>query len=551
MCRSCGFWTDEHFASFLDTAKAKYGTNVAAIGKNHLGIDTVMTYDQLAESVDKLALRLSRAGIGASDFVIVQLPNRIDFVQTIFALFRLGARPIFTLPSHRDTELSAFLEQSRATALITMNRHSGYDYSAMASRLKLKFPQLNVFISGINPSEHQPLFLETDLAESAEKSLPATTPWSVKDTEDIAFLQVSGGTTGIPKLIPRSHAAYIYSVRESARICQLDHNTVFLVSLPAAHNFTMSSPGILGVLYTGGTLVFAEDPSPSTAFKLIEQYRVTFAATVPPLALLWLDFYPQSQRDISSLQVLQVGGAKFTPESARRIKPELGCQLQQVFGMAEGLVNYTRLDDPDDVVIFTQGRPMSPADEIMVLDSWGKPVSPGDAGLLWTRGPYTIRNYFHGVNSESFSPDGFYCSGDVVRQLPNGYLVVEGREKDQINRAGEKISPEEIEDHLICHEALLDVTVVGLSSAQLGESTCAFVLLKDDYADMDSKTLSTQLRAFLKNRHLAPHKIPDRFIFASDFPLTGVGKISRNQLRVQLADFIQNQPHPEGNAIHV
>src|SRR5690606_1638074 len=190
-----------------------------------------------------------------------------------------------------------------------------------------------------------------------------------------------------------------------AEICELDSNSVYMVALPMAHNFPMSSPGFLGALYAGSRIVLSPSPSPEAAFPLIEQERVTITGLVPPLALLWMQAAQSRTEDLSSLQVLQVGGAKFMPEAARRVRPALGCLLQQVFGMAEGLVNYTRLDDPEEIIVETQGRPISPDDEILILDDAGNPVPEGEPGNLLTRGPYTIRAYHNeeAANARSFT----------------------------------------------------------------------------------------------------------------------------------------------------
>ncbi len=157
-------------------------------------------------------------------------------------------------------------------------------------------------------------------------------------------MQLSGGSTGLSKLIPRTHDDYIYSVRESARICGLTPASVYLAALPIAHNYPMSSPGFLGALYAGATVALSPSPSPDVAFPVIERERVTITGVVPPVAMIWLEAAAGTPSDLSSLEVLQVGGAKLATEVARRVKPTLGCTLQQVFGMAEGLVNYTRLD---------------------------------------------------------------------------------------------------------------------------------------------------------------------------------------------------------------
>ena len=204
-------------------------------------------------------------------------------------------------------------------------------------------------------------------------------------------------STGLPKLIPRTHDDYLYSVRESARICALRPESVYLAVLPAAHNFPLSSPGVLGALHAGATTVMSPSPDAGTAFRLIESEKVTITGVVPPLAAAWVQAAAHTDRDLSSLQVILVGGAKCSRELAERIGPALGCQLQQVFGMAEGLVNYTRLDDPDEVIFTTQGRPISPDDEVKIVDEDGQPVAEGETGEeIYLRGAV-------------ISPDGSRC----------------------------------------------------------------------------------------------------------------------------------------------
>jgi len=181
--------------------------------------------------------------------------------------------------------------------------------------------------------------------------------------------------------------------------------------------------------------------------------------------------------------------------------------------MAEGLICYTGIDDPDEVVVNTQGRPMSPADEIRVVDHADRDVASGEVGHLLTRGPYTIRGYYavpeH--NAATFTADG--C------------LVVEGRAKDLINRGGEKITAEEVEDLLLAHPAVFDVAVVGMPDAAYGERICAFVIARGD------RPRAGDLTRFLRARGLAGYKIPDRIEFIDAFPQTGVGKTSRRALR--------------------
>jgi 2,3-dihydroxybenzoate-AMP ligase len=230
--------------------------------------------------------------------------------------------------------------------------------------------------------------------------------------------------------------------------------------------------------------------------------------------------------------VLQVGGAKLNPEPARRVRPTLGCQLQQVFGMAEGLLNYTRLDDPEEEIVTTQGRPCSPDDETRIVDEEGRDVPPGEPGELLARGPYTIRGYYRVPehNQRAFTSDGFYRSGDIVRLSPGGNLIVEGRAKDLINRGGEKISAEEIENLVLAHPSVFNAAAVAMPDPVLGERTCVYVILRPG-ARLDFPELVT----FLQAQQIARFKLPERLEIVERFPLTSVGKVSKKDLREDIA----------------
>ena len=526
--RDAGYWTDDTFTDFLISVTDRHGDREAVVCG-----DTRMTYRELLTATESTARRFAQLGIGYGDFVIVQLPNTPDFLRTVFALFHLGARPVFSLPAHRRVELTHFIRETGAVALVTTGRHQGFDHRQLARDVLAEIPGGPVvIIAGAEPEEFVPL-------DAADRQEPGPVPPRARPVpEELAFLQVSGGSTGVPKLIPRSHADYLYSVRESARICRLGPGTRMLVVLPVSHNFTMSSPGVLGALWAGGTVVLTGDPTPSSVFRLIDAEHITITAAVPPLAMTWLTLRPRIDASLRTLEVLQVGGAKFPPEAAARVTPVLGCRLQQVFGMAEGLVNYTRPEDPEDIVTGTQGRPISPDDEILILDDEGRKVPEGEPGHLLTRGPYTIRRYHHDADPGAFTDDGFYRTGDIVRRLPTGHLIVEGRDKDHINRGGEKISAEEVENHLIAHPDITDAALVAVPDEYLGERSCAWIISANPPP-------VSEIREFLIRRGLGGYKLPDRYEFDTGFPLTGVGKISRKALRRRLADTL-NQDHTTG-----
>lgn len=525
--REKGYWQGETFGDFLRARAARHPDRLAVVDAQNR-----WTYAEVLERAEAAARGLMGLGLQPGDRVIVQLPNIAGFVPAVFGVFLAGLIPVYALPAHRQAELVHFANRSGARALMIADRHEGFDYRPLASAVQQEVPGIaHVVVIG-DPGPH----LALDALPASDAELPQVDPSSV------AFLQISGGSTGLSKLIPRTHDDYIYSFRASAEICGLGQDSVYMAALPVAHNFPMSSPGLMGALYAGSRVVMCPNPSAETAFGLIAAEGVTITGVVPPVALLWMQAAPRTKHDISSLQVLQVGGAKFIPEAAARVRGALGCTLQQVFGMAEGLVNYTRLDDPEEIIIGTQGRPISPDDEVLVLDDEGNPVPEGEPGHLLTRGPYTIRAYHNepSANARSFTPDGFYRTGDIVRRLPDGYLVVQGRAGDHINRAGEKISAEEIEDHLLAHTGIFDAAVVSIPDEFLGERSCAFVILQPDTA-----LRAPEVKAFMRGRGVADFKVPDQVVFVPEFETTAVGKISRNQLRARLrARFLEEGARP-------
>ena len=526
--REQGYWTADTLAGFLTAASARFPDNEAVVGRDGDGINVRLTYSELDRRSSAVAGGLSALGIGPGDRVLLQLPNIVEYAEALFAVLKLGALPVFGLPAHRRTEIGYFCEFADVAAYIVAERHGGFDYRNLARDVieTLEVPPI-VIVAG----EAEEFVSFGSLREG-----DALAPASV-DPLSVAFLQLSGGTTGVSKLIPRTHADYLYSVRASNPICGVDESTRMLVVLPAAHNFPMSSPGILGVLHAGGTIVFAPDAMPSTAFRLIEQERVTHASLVPPIALGWMAAPGRLDHDLSSLRVLGVGGAKFSAEAAARVHTELGCTLQQVFGMAEGLVNYTRLDDSDELIVGTQGRPISPDDEVRVVDDAGDPVGPGTTGHLLTRGPYTIRGYYRADahNSEAFDAEGFYRTGDLVSVTETGHLVVEGRAKDQINRGGEKVAAEEIENHLLSHPAVHDAAVVAVPDEYLGERTCAVLVISGEPPTVGD------IKRYIRARGVAAYKVPDRVEFVTEFPVTGVGKTSKAALRRAISESIAAQ----------
>ena len=525
-----GWWRGEVLGDLLRSTADRTPERVALVGGPE-----PLTYGELDRLVDRLGLRLLKLGLRSGDRLVVQLPNDPAFVVLVFALFRIGVCPVFALPPHREHEIGYLCRHSGAVAYAIPSSYRDFDHQALARTVLASCPSLrHVLVLGEGSdgdftSLDELIHAEPDVdPSSAREAVEALRP----DPGDVALFLLSGGTTGLPKLIPRTHDDYAYNIRACVELCGFDSDTVYLVALPAGHNFPLGCPGILGTLSAGGGVLMIENPNPKVAFAAIAGQRATATALVPALVIRWLAAPEREQHDLSSLNLLQVGGARLNAEVACRVRPLLDCRLQQVFGMAEGLINWTRLDDPDEVIIETQGRPMSPGDEIRIVDADDRPVAAGEPGELLTRGPYTIRGYYDAAetNARAFTADGFYRTGDIVRLHPSGNLVVEGRSKDLINRGGEKISAEEIENLVLGHPQVLNAAAVAMPDPALGERVCLYVIPRAG----EAVTLE-QLTAYLSGRGIARFKLPERLECVESFPLTDVGKVSKLALREDIA----------------
>jgi 2,3-dihydroxybenzoate-AMP ligase len=523
--RRAGYWTGATLAgALLERAGAQDPGRPALIGDGE-----AVAFGELSGRVERLAAGLRGAGLRPGDRVVVQLPNSPDFVVLLLALWRSGLIAVMALPAYREHELRRILDLSEAAAIVVPERlHRADHLATVRGLLRERGCRPTLVVAGaagpLEPGE---------VALSALAGAPAEVdqPWPA-EPGDVAVLLLSGGTTALPKLIPRTHADYLYNLRISADICRVGERTVYLAALPVAHNFALGCPGVLGTLLRGGTAVFLTAPHATAVLRAIERHRVTMTAAVPPLALQWADAAGRGEAELGSLELLQVGGSRLLPEAARRLRAALPGRLQQVYGMAEGLLNFTRLDDPEPVVLETQGRPASPADELRIVDETGRDVAAGAVGELWTRGPYTIAGYFRAEadNAVAFMPDGFFRTGDLVRRHPSGSLVVEGRLKDVINRGGEKVAAAELENVLLAHPGVLQAAAVAMPDSAMDEAICVYVVARPGRAP----TLM-EVRTFLADRGLARYKLPDRLETIDELPVTAVGKVDKGRLRTTAA----------------
>jgi 2,3-dihydroxybenzoate-AMP ligase len=519
--REKGYWTDRCLAGEFADAFRRFADRTAIIDHG-----VTVTYAEIDRVSDNLALNLLEAGLRPLDRVVLQLPNVVEFVHLYFALQKIGAIPIAALATHRYLEVSQFAKLSGAAACVTPDRHGDFDFTAMVARVRREVPSVKFgIVLGDAPAGF--LSLSELISRPAGRSAEHLREIRI-DPEDPAIFQLSGGTTGVPKLIPRTHNDYAYNTKIASQVCRVTGESVLLLALPIAHNLPLACPGLQGYVLNGGKVVLSASTRPEDLFRLIEHHRVTHLKVVPALLIRLINDPAIGGYDLSSLRVIQSGGQRMQPEVRLRTKELIpSVTVQENFGMSEGMLFFVRLDDPEEVLLETCGRPLSPDDEVRLVDEDGREVAPGAVGELTCRGPYTLRGYF-GVpeyNARQFTPDGYYRSGDLMRLHPSGNYVVEGRKKDLINRGGEKISAEEIENLILAHPSVQNIACVAMPDPAMGEKMCACVVLKKGR----SLTLK-ELVAYLVDREIAKFKLPERLELLPDFPVSTFGKVSKKVL---------------------
>lgn len=524
--RRQGWWEGITIPQLLERRAARHpGKTALVCGELRL------SYADLVAGSRRLACGFLDAGIRALDRVVLQLPNGPEFVLAYFALTRIGAIPVTALRAHRHSEIRHFLTASGATAYVIPDRIGSFDYRAMAREVGPDAPALrDVFVAG-EPGPGQIDLRELIAATLLEAAVAAALAEHDPDPAEVATMLLSGGTTSLSKLIPRTHEDYVLNARLCGRAGGFDENTVFMAILPLGHNYNLASPGMLGTFYYGGTVVLAASGDPAEVFSLVQRERVTAIAAVVPLISNWLNSPVPDGFDLSSLRVIQNGGARLAPELRGRMRERFGCLPQEIYGTAEGLINMVPLDASDEMLLNSSGVPVCEDDEIKVLDDDGNEVADGESGELVTRGPYTIQGYYRAPEkqAEAFTSDGFYRMGDIVRKQGR-HVFTEGRRKDLINRGGEKISCEEVENLIFGHPRVKAVTLVAMPDPVFGEKACAFVITRDGQGLEFGELID-----FLRAQKIASFKLPERLEVVSEFPLSPVGKILKRQLREMIA----------------
>jgi 2,3-dihydroxybenzoate-AMP ligase len=519
--RTKGYWLDKSLRDEFDAVFKKFGPRTCVIDG-----DRQITYSELDALSTNLALNLFELGFRPLDRVVPTLPNVAEFVILYFALQKIGCIPIAALATHRYNEVSQFVRLSQAVACFYPERQSDFEFGPMVRRVREESPCCKFAITLGKPAADE-FSLQELIAKPAK--LPASALATLKlDPTDPCIFQLSGGTTGIPKLIPRTHNDYAYNSKRASEVCGVSGDSVLLLMLPIAHNLPLACPGIQGFMFNGGKIVLSQSTRPEDVFPIVAKHRVSHIKVVPALLIRLISSPACTAHDTSSIRYIQSGGQRLQPEVRLRTKELIPTVfVQENFGMSEGMLFFVRRTDPEDVRLETVGLPVSPDDEVRLLDDDDNIVPFGEVGELCCRGPYTLRGYYGTPehNQKAFTSDGFYRSGDLMRQHPSTRYMVEGRKKDLINRGGEKISAEEIENLILQHPAVQNVACVAMPDPDLGERMCACIILQK------GRSLALDaLVSFLAGKEIAKYKLPERIEILSDFPLSTFGKVSKKSL---------------------
>ncbi|MEP7056947.1 MAG: AMP-binding protein [Caldimonas sp.] len=516
--RDAGLWEGLTIFEMVERTAARMPEKIAVVHQA-----SRVSYAALVANSSRLADGFFALGIRPLDRIVVQLPNGLDFVYVYLALARLGAIPVMALRAHRHAEVRHFIGASSAAGYVVADVIGSFDYREMADEMRAAFPALRHVVVAGEPHPGQVALRSLYDASPDAGAAPLPRP----DPGEVATMLLSGGTTSMSKLIPRTHDDYVLNARLCAAAAGFDARTVLMAILPLGHNYNLASPGLLGAFRVGATLVVAASTDTEEIFAQVQRERVTVIAAAVPLISNWLAAGVAKRHDVSSLEIVQNGGARLPPELRARLRSEFGCLPQEIYGTAEGLINMTRRDDADEELLHSSGAPVSDFDEIKVVGDDDREVADGEPGELVTRGPYTIRGYYRAPekNAEAFLPGGWYRMGDIVRRRGR-HVYAEGRRKDLINRGGEKINCDEIESLLYTHPKIKVVALVAMSDPVFGEKACACVIAQPG----ETPTLP-ELVAFLRAQRIAAFKLPERLELMTAFPLSPVGKILKRELR--------------------
>lgn len=525
--RAEGCWGDETMATALHRAAATHADRLALVTTERR-----LTYGELDARSDAVAAGLLELGLRPGDAVTLQVDNTAETVELWYGLLKAGVVPVCTLSRHRHHEIDEIARLTGARGHVVQGDLPRFDGPAFAREVAERVPSVTHLLT-TRAGDEPDLTRVEDLGRDIDGATARARVEAVQaelSVDAAAVYQLSGGTTARPKVIPRRHHEYLYNARARVERWSITDDDVLSYAFPLVHNAGIQTTLHLAHLH-GLPLVLAE-PDPDVFLPLYIQEGVTRALLPSGFAAALAD-HPDFEEMVRGLRAVVFSLGQVPPSVFDRVTA-LGATVVHDFGMGEGLIMTSALDDPEQARRLTVGRPLSPSDEVQLRGPDGREVAPGEPGELHVRGPYTIPGYLNEPerNAEVFDDESFYATGDVmVAHEIDGHThyAVADRTKDLINRGGEKINSAEVEMLLLEHPRIREAALVAMPDDRLGERPCAFVVTDGEPPSVE------ELREFLGRIGVARFKCPERVETVDELPRTPVGKIAKNQLRDRVA----------------
>jgi non-ribosomal peptide synthetase component E (peptide arylation enzyme) len=519
-----GYWPNMTLGDMLDKAANSCPTKEALVDEHNR-----FTYAQLRDKADRLALGFIRIGIKPQDRILLQFPNWSEFIYTYFALQKIGAIPVLLIARYAQREIDHLCKLTGAIAWIGPEKYRNRDYIPVIKDIVKCNPFLKHIILVRSEGTDEFLNLEqlvdsVELTESNLGRLAAGRP----DPMEVAHMGPTGGSTGLPKVAPKTHNCFLSRAEYTAKAWELNSEDICLVVAPVGHDLSFSIV-ICPAMYARAKVVLINSTEPGDILRMIEREKVTAIGWVPPLAERLLNCDELSSHNITSLRKMYCGGQYSPPGLIQAVEHKLHCRYINGYGGTEGHNTMTRLDYDLSIVHRTVGKPACPHDEYKVVDHISGEELPIDKpGELIVKGPCIFSGYYHAPeeNKTSFTNDGFFKTGDQAMLDAEGNVILTGRIKDIIKRGGENISPIEIESLITTHPNVARVAVIGMPDPVLAERICAYIQCKP------GKTLNFEsIIAYLRENGASVLHLPERIEFVDDMPLTDAGKTNKRLLK--------------------
>ena len=516
------WWPGLTFGDMLDKAADIYPHKEAFVdGKIRL------TFLQARQHVDRLAISMMELGIKPLTRVLVQVPNWNEFVYGYIALQKIGAIPVLLIDRYRQLEINHLAQLTGATTWIVPEQYKKIDYLPIIRDVVENNPAMVNVILARGAAHEGCLNLEKliDRAALSKDNLDRLANRR-PDPDQVAHMGPTGGTTGLPKVAPRTHNSLLCSAEYAARAWEMESSDVCLLAGPIGHDLTFTK-GFCASIITLGKTVFLDSTKADDICRTIEAERVTAVVWVPTLAKRLINFEGLQDYDVSSLKKMHCGDGASLPDLIKGVREKLDCTFYNGYGGTEGQTALTRSDDGPETVTTTVGRPTCPYDNYKVIDSRGKELLPNTCGELVIKGPKVFTGYYKSPeeNENVFLPDGFFRIGDLAMIDEKGYLTLCGRLKEMINRGGESISSTEIEKLISSHPEVALVAVVPMPDPEMGERACAYIQPTPG-VELDFNAVIT----FLKDNKASVLQLPERIEFMDKIPLTPTGKLDKRAL---------------------